>query len=137
MLVRDVEDALDNARYELQKALDRRGRLERDQETLEIKASKLRVVLRQGVEHLRNLRKAEITVMSEYESVRNLTESARLELESVNGQLALHFAVMANNTAEIKTTEKAIHDLTELLCKFDNNVVRFPTNDIRRSTEED
>lgn len=137
MNVRECEDALDVARDELHKLLRIRSRIELDKEAFDIKVSKLRVMQRQGEQHLRELRASPIVVASEFETVRNLTESAKVEISAVHAQMAQNFQILAQNRLEISAAEKAIHDLTELLCKLDNNVLEFPKNDVRRSQEED
>ena len=135
--VREVEDALDVARDELHSLLNIRRVIEADKEGLDIKVSKLRVMVRQGEQHLRDLRAAPIVVASEFETVRNLTESGRVEISAVHAQMAKNFQILAQNRLDISAAEKSIHDLTELLCKLDNNILEFPKHDVRRSEEED
>ena len=133
----DVQDALDVARDELQSLLNIRNVIETEKEGLDMKASKLRVMQRQGEQHLRDLRAAPITLLSEYETLRNLTDSAKIELKNLNNQMAMNFQLLATNKLDISAAEKAIHDLVELGVELDNNILEFPKNDVRRSTEED
>jgi hypothetical protein len=135
--IREVEDALDVARDELHNMLHVRSIAEKEKEGLDIKVSKLRVMQRQGEQHLRDLRAAPVVVASEFENVRNLTESARVEISAVHAQMAQNFQILAQNRLDISAAEKSIHDLTELLCKLDNNILEFPKHDVRRSEEED
>lgn len=126
---RECVDALDVARDELHSLLNIRSVVEKDKEGLDIKLSKLRVMQRQGEQHLRDLRAAPVVVASEYETVRDLTESAKIEISAVHAQMAKNFQILAQNRLDISAAEKAIHDLTELLCKLDNNILEFPRND--------
>ena len=137
MNIRDCEEALELARDELHNMLHIRSKIEVEKEGLDMRLSKLRVMQRQGEQHLKDLRTHPVIVASEFENVRNLTESAKVEISAVHAHMAQNFQILAQNRLDISAAEKLIHDLTELLCKLSNNILEFPKNDVRRSQEED
>lgn len=137
MNVRECEDALDVARDDVHRLLQIRDRIEKEKEGFDMKLSKLRVVLRTGEKHLKELRASPVVVASEFQNVRNYTESAKMEISAVHAQMAMNFQILAQNRLEITAAEKAVHALVELLCKLENNILEFPKNDVRRSEEED
>jgi chromosome segregation ATPase len=127
-----IEDALDEARGQLDRVLAHRSRLEKTQDDLQMKLSKLRVAHRQGQQNLKDLREAGVVLLSEYENIKNLTASIQLEIKSANNQLAENFQFLAANRLAITDLEKAVHDLVAMLSKQDDNVLEFK-RDVRRS----
>lgn len=125
MLAKDIESNLDTAEVELNKAMFRKNNLAAEALSLNNKAAKLKTMHRQGMQQLLALKKSEVVLLSEFDILQRLTETAIVELATVQEQLSLNFLLAANNLNEINIINKAISALRELLQKTNNNILEF------------
>lgn len=122
---KEVQFHLNEATDSLYMANLRQKRLEAEVAILNSKLGKLRALYKQGIQQLSTLKSFDIILLSEFSLIRRLTESAVLELEKANEELALNFLLSSKNLIEISTTKKEIERLRALLSITTNNILEF------------
>lgn len=91
--------------------------------------------LRKAEEHIVTLKDSPIVVASEYENVRNLRDSFKLEIVESNRKSEIIFTNLAQRQIELSAAEAMEKTLTGRALTPVNNILEFPTRDTRRSEE--
>lgn len=109
--------------------------LKENQEALESQRAKLDKGRLDSIAHLWRLKKANITLLSEYDTVLKLKKSFEAKLAEVNAEMALNWTSLAITQAQLLTARKAIESYQPPI-ENTAKILEFPS-DRRRSQEED